>query len=83
VLLFGMLAGMWWMARHRAHVDRILALQLAGSMGIGTILLAGFGLSVEGAVDVALISALLAAVTTIVFVVSDRRGKATEPGDHP
>jgi len=67
LVLVVMLLAMWRVARDASPVVRIMAIQLAGSMGIAAVLLVGLALEVPGTVDIALVSALLAAVTTVAF----------------
>lgn len=56
--------------------DRMMAAQLLGTGGVATLLLLGAATGAEGAVDVALTIALLAAFASVAFFRS-----ATEPAD--
>src|SRR5271170_1979641 len=54
--------------RGPGDADRIMAAQLLGTGGIAALLLLGAAMSMPGAVDVALILALLAAFVAVAFV---------------
>lgn len=54
--------------RGPAATDRMMAAQLFGTGGIATLLLLGVGASIEAAIDVALVLALLAAFSSVGFV---------------
>jgi len=49
-------------------VDRMMAAQLLGTGGIAALLLLGTALALPGAVDVALMLAVLAAFAAVIFV---------------
>ena len=53
-----------------ADADRMMAVQLLGSGGIAALLLLGTATGLPGAVDVALVLALLAAFAALIFVQS-------------
>lgn len=59
------LVRIWW---GPTAADRMLAAQLLGTTGTAVLLLLAEGLSEPSLRDVALVSALLAAISTIVFV---------------
>jgi multicomponent Na+:H+ antiporter subunit F len=67
-------------------VDWIMAAQLLGTAGIGALLLVGTATGASGALDLALLLALLAAFATLAFAASVRsrtergRGSAAEAG---
>ncbi len=60
--------------------DRMLAAQLIGTTGVGVLLLLAQALSRPALVDVALVFALLAAVTAVAFI---QRYSAGTAGDEP
>ena len=67
VLLVNMAAGMVRLVRGPTAADRVVAAQLLGTVGVGTVLLLAAGLGNPALVDVALVLALLSATTSIVF----------------
>jgi multicomponent Na+:H+ antiporter subunit F len=69
LILLGILAlGMLWVLLGPSAADRMVAAQLIGSTGVGILLLLAPALSLPALVDVALVLALLAAVTIAAFV---------------
>lgn len=72
-LLLNMAIGLVRVARGPSDADRILAVQLFGTLGIAIVLMLGAGLGVTALFDVALVLALLAATTAIVFAAMRRR----------
>jgi multicomponent Na+:H+ antiporter subunit F len=64
ILALGMLRVLWG----PSAADRMIAAQLIGSTGVGILLLLALALSVPALIDVALVLALLAAVTVAAFV---------------
>ena len=68
VLLASLIAGLVRVARGPTPSDRMLAAQLMGTTGVGILLLLGKALSQPALVDVALVFALLSAVTAVAFV---------------
>ncbi|MGD8940385.1 MAG: monovalent cation/H+ antiporter complex subunit F [Gammaproteobacteria bacterium] len=64
ILALGMLRVLWG----PSAADRMIAAQLIGSTGVGILLLLAHALSVPALIDVALVLALLAAVTVAAFV---------------
>jgi multicomponent Na+:H+ antiporter subunit F len=67
VILLMVAGGLIRILRGPADVDRIMAVQLLGTGGIAALLL-GTTTSLPGAVDVALVLALLAAFAAVIFV---------------
>jgi multicomponent Na+:H+ antiporter subunit F len=67
-LLVVMVAGIARVVRGPTAADRMLAAQLFGTTGVAILLLLGVGVGAAPLVDVALVLALLAAVSGIVFV---------------
>lgn len=61
-------------------VDRMMAAQILGAMGIAMALLFGVALDVEGLLDVALVLAVLATLGGIYFA---RRYHPTDTGGNP
>jgi multicomponent Na+:H+ antiporter subunit F len=59
--------------RGPANADRMMAAQLFGTGGIATLLLVAVATGLPGAVDVALVLALLAAFASVAFVISAPR----------
>jgi multicomponent Na+:H+ antiporter subunit F len=81
ILLLLSLAGAMWRIWHGPHAaDRMMAAQLIGTGGVGTVLLLAAGTD-WAAIDVALVLALLAAFAAIAFAkarTSDGRGDPEE-----
>jgi multicomponent Na+:H+ antiporter subunit F len=67
-LLMTMLAGLIRVWIGPTAADRMLAAQLFGTTGVGVLLLLAGALGLPSVLDVALVLALLAAVTVVVFV---------------
>jgi len=67
VLLLTMAAGLLRVVIGPTPADRMMAAQLLGTSGIGVLLLLAPGLGVPALVDVALIFALLSAVSVAAF----------------
>lgn len=67
-LLLNLGAGLWRIARGPTAADRMLAAQLLGTTAVGILLLLAQANAVPAARDVALVLALLAAVTAVAFV---------------
>ncbi|TWU22513.1 putative monovalent cation/H+ antiporter subunit F [Novipirellula galeiformis] len=78
VLLASMIAGLVRVVRGPTASDRMLAAQLMGTTGVAVILLLSEATSRPALLDVALVFALLAAVTGIAFV---QRYQAMETGE--
>jgi multicomponent Na+:H+ antiporter subunit F len=71
VLLTSVLAGLWRVVRGPTTADRMLAAQLFGTTGVAILLLLGQAAAAPAYWDVALVFAVLAAITGVAFV---RRG---------
>lgn len=71
VLLLSVLAGLWRVVRGPTTADRMLAAQLFGTTGVAILLLLGQADGSPAYWDVALVFAVLAAITGVAFV---RRG---------
>lgn len=67
-LLLTLGAGVWRTLRGPTAADRMLAVQLFSTTAVATLLLLAEGLGVAALRDVALVIALLAAVTAVAFV---------------
>ena len=67
-LLFNLAAGMWRIFRGPGSADRMLAAQLFGTTAVAVLLLLAQAGNVAAVRDVALVFALLAAVTAVAFV---------------
>jgi multicomponent Na+:H+ antiporter subunit F len=79
-LLLNLIAGMWRVLRGPTVADRMLAAQLFGTTSVAVLLLLAQAVNDPALRDVALVFALLAAVTAVAFVRrawTDRAG----PGD--
>ena len=63
-----------------ANADRMMAAQLFGTGGIALLLLMAAATNITALVDVALVLALLAAFTSVAFVISGSRSDMLEPG---
>ncbi len=80
VLLASMIAGLVRVMRGPTPSDRMLAAQLMGTTGVAILLLIAEATSRPALLDVALVFALLAAVTGIAFV---QRYGGSETGVEP
>jgi len=78
-LLLNLGAGMWRVLRGPAEVDRMLAAQLFGTIAVAVILLLAQFTGNAALRDVALLFALLAAVTAVAFA---RRSWMQQKEDH-
>lgn len=67
-VLLTVVVGLWRILRGPDDVDRTLATQLLGTGGIAVLLLVAAGTGAEGAEDLALGLALLAAFASVAFV---------------
>lgn len=67
-LLLNLIAGMWRVLRGPTAADRMLSAQLFGTTSVATMLLLAQATSQAALRDVALVFALLAAVTAVAFV---------------
>lgn len=73
-LLVSLLAGLVPVFRGKAPADRMLAAQLTGTTTVAILVLLSQVMAMPALLDVALVFALLAAVTLICFVVLATRG---------
>ena len=78
-LLLNLGAGMWRVVRGPTAADRMLAVQLFGTTAVAVLLLLAQASGNTALHDVALVFALLAAVTAVAFV---RRVWPDEEADH-
>jgi len=78
-LLLNLGAGMWRVVRGPTAADRMLAAQLFGTTAVATLLLLAESTATAVLRDVALLFALLAAVTAVAFV---RRIRLEREPDH-
>ncbi|MCF6354616.1 MAG: monovalent cation/H+ antiporter complex subunit F [Candidatus Polarisedimenticolaceae bacterium] len=78
-LLLNLGAGMWRILRGPTAADRMLAAQLFGTTAVATLLLLAEATGNAALRDVALVFALLAAVTAVAFV---RRAWPDQGADH-
>jgi len=78
-LLLNLGAGMWRVLRGPSVADRMLAAQLFGTTGVAILLLLAQAYTNAALRDVALVFALLAAVTAVAFV---RRAWSGNETDH-
>lgn len=67
-LLFNLIAGMWRILRGPTAADRMLAAQLFGTTAVGILVLLAQAVNRPALRDVALVVALLAAMTAVAFV---------------
>jgi len=67
-LLLCLGAGMWRVLRGPTVADRMLAVQLFGTTAVAILLLLAQAMAIPALLDVALVFALLAAVTAVAFV---------------
>jgi len=77
-LLLNLFAGMWRVLRGPSPADRMLAAQLFGTTAVAVLLLLAQASASPALRDVALLFALLAAVTAVAFV---RRAWPEEGGE--
>lgn len=68
ILLLTLVAGLWRVLRGPSPADRMMAAQLFGTTAVAILLLLAQGLDQPALRDVALVFALLAAVTVVAFV---------------
>ncbi|MCW8828245.1 MAG: monovalent cation/H+ antiporter complex subunit F [Gammaproteobacteria bacterium] len=68
LLLLTILAGLWRVLRGPAPADRMLAVQLFGTSGVGILLLLAEAMDERALRDVALLFALLAVLGVVAFV---------------
>ncbi len=78
VLLLSLGAGMWRVMCGPTAADRMLAAQLFGTTAVAVLMLLAYAYNVTAILDVALVFALLAAVTTVAFVQRAWTDKETE-----
>jgi len=78
ILLLNLVAGLMRIARGTTAADVMLAAQLFGTTGVGTLLLLSEGTGVAALRDVALGLALLAVLSVIAFVKRGWRTGATK-----
>lgn len=57
--------------------DRMLSIQLVGTSGVGLVLLMGYLLNLPSSLDVALVLALLAAISVVALTRRERRPEAS------
>jgi multicomponent Na+:H+ antiporter subunit F len=74
VLLASVAGALWRVARGPAAADRMMAAQLVGTGGVGTLLLLSAAEADPAIVDVALVLALLAAFAAVAFIKASRGG---------
>jgi len=67
-LLLNIIVGMWRILHGPGAADRMLAAQLFGTTAVATLLLLARAYDIPALQDVALVFALLAAVTAVTFV---------------
>lgn len=68
VLLLNLVVGMWRVVRGPTAADRMLSVQLLGTSLVAILLILAQTLGHSALVDVALVFALLSAVTAVAFV---------------
>ena len=76
VLLLSVLGGLWRVLRGPAPAERMLAAQLFGTAAVAMLLVLARLMNMPALLDVAMVFALLAAVTLVAFVVLADRGGA-------
>ena len=74
VLLLSILGGLVQVFRGPAPAERMLAAQLLGTAAVAVLLILSQLMATPALIDVALVFALLAAVTLVAFVVLAERG---------
>lgn len=78
-LLLNLMAGMWRVLRGPTSADRMLATQLFGTTAVAILLLLEQAGDTPALIDVALVFALLAAVTAVAFVGRERPQQGDKP----
>jgi multicomponent Na+:H+ antiporter subunit F len=78
-LLLNIVAGLVRVWRGPTSPDRMMAAQLFGTTGAAILLLLAEGLALPSLRDVAIVAALLASISTVVFV---RRWSAVQDKEH-
>ena len=78
LLLLSLGGALWRVWRGPEPADRMMAAQLVGTGGVGTVLLLGAATD-WGMIDVALVLALLAAFTAVAFVKAHSADGAGDP----
>jgi multicomponent Na+:H+ antiporter subunit F len=68
VLMLTIILGLAQVFRQAGRADSLLAALLFGSTGVALVLVLGKGLGLDGALNIALVFALLAAVLGVAFV---------------
>jgi multicomponent Na+:H+ antiporter subunit F len=68
ILLLALIGALFWIMIAPTAVDRLMAIQLTGTTGVAVILILSRIMIVAGLLDVAMVFAILAAVTTFAFV---------------
>ena len=74
VLLLSIMGGLVAVLRGRAPAERIMAVQLFGTTAVAILLILSRLMAMPALLDVALVFAVLAAVSLVAFVVLGRRG---------
>jgi multicomponent Na+:H+ antiporter subunit F len=83
ILLLNLVAGLARIARGPTAADAMLAAQLFGTTGVGTLLLLAEATTASALRDVALVLALLAVLAIIAFVRRGWRHATTERASSP
>ena len=78
-LLATIAVALWRIARGPSRADRMMSVQLIGTGGIATVLLLTVAEDDWAMLDVAIVLALLAALSIIAFAKSGRRAGAGDP----
>lgn len=74
-ILISVVAGLFRVLKGPTAADRMLAAQLFGTGGVAILLVLAHAMQMPSLVDVALVYALLAAITMVVFVQRQWQGK--------
>lgn len=82
VLLVSLISGMYRLLRGPTPGDRILVIQLFGTTAVAVLILIGKVANSPALVDVALVLALLAAITIVAFVRRFWMGENTDEPRH-
>lgn len=81
-LLLTLLAGMWRIFRGPTDIDRMLATQLFGTTAVAILLLLAESSGNASFRDIALVFALLAAITAVAFVRKNDMGQEQDEQGH-
>lgn len=83
ILLPAIIVGLFRILRGPTAADRMVTAQLFGTCGVAILLLLGTGMGNPVLLDIALVFALLAALTTMTFIRRTWHGSGKKKHGHP